>query len=194
VRERRTDGRRVAARIAGPGGLVALLGLRLWAKAARRPVDSLAILGAIGASLVIIVNAIFLQSGAHPAPFFNNPASPQAADGHPKVAFGAPPKPAEASPAHSAVGARTPQTVSARHDDPIAELIGAAIGTPSRVMAVQRVLSEFGYGQIKASGILDQPTSAAIEKFESEHKLPVTGRLSVRLLNELSAMTSRTID
>ena len=43
------------------------------------------------------------------------------------------------------------------------------------------MLSEFGYGQIKPSGILDEATSAAIEKFEREHKLPVTGRLSDRL-------------
>ena len=61
-------------------------------------------------------------------------------------------------------------------------------------MAVQRVLSEFGYGQIKPSGILDEATSAAIEKFEREHKLPVTGRLSDRLLSELAAMTGRPLD
>ena len=35
-------------------------------------------------------------------------------------------------------------------------------------LAVQRVLSEFGYGQMRPSGTLDEPTSAAIEKFESD--------------------------
>ena len=59
---------------------------------------------------------------------------------------------------------------------------------------MQRVLSEFGYGQIRPSGTLDEATSAAIEKFESDHKLPVTGRLSDRLLSELGAMTGHPIE
>jgi len=60
--------------------------------------------------------------------------------------------------------------------------------------AVQRVLSEFGYGQIRTSGILDEATIAAIGKFESDHKLPVTGRLSNRLLSELGALTGHPIE
>ena len=64
---------------------------------------------------------------------------------------------------------------------------------PRAIAAVQRVLSDFGYGQLRASGSLDEPTKAAIEKFESEHKLPVTGRLSDRLLNELAALTGHPI-
>ena len=63
-----------------------------------------------------------------------------------------------------------------------------------RIMAVQRVLSNYGYGQIKLSGMLDDPTSQAIEKFEREHKLPVSGRLSDRLVNELAAMTGHPIE
>ena len=53
---------------------------------------------------------------------------------------------------------------------------------------MQRALSDYGYGQIKPSGILDDATSAAIEKFERERKLPVTGAVSDRLVRELSAM------
>ncbi len=104
------------------------------------------------------------------------------------------PKSAEV-PARQAVGVRiTSQPVTAHRNDPIAELISSTIPAPSRVIAVQRVLSEFGYGQIRPSGIVDEQTSAAIEKFESDHKLPVTGRLSVRLLSELGAMTGRPIE
>jgi hypothetical protein len=195
VRERRNDGRRAAVRAAGPAGAVASIGLRLWAKAVHHPVDSLAILGAGAASLIVVVNAIFLQSGAHPAPFFANPTSqPQAAESRPQAAATATPKPAEAPPTHIAVGPQASQPVAARRNDPIADLIGSSIGSPSRVTTVQRVLSEFGYGQIRPSGILDAPTSAAIEKFESEHKLPVTGRLSDRLLSELAAMTGHPIE
>jgi peptidoglycan hydrolase-like protein with peptidoglycan-binding domain len=95
----------------------------------------------------------------------------------------------EATAAVHPPAAPRPQAPALRRNDPIAELIGASIGSPSRVLAVQRALSEFGYGQIKVSGSLDQATTAAIEKFEGEHKLPVTGRISDRLLSELASMT-----
>ena len=125
-------------------------------------------------SLVIVVNAVFLQTCPHPTPFFVVPTpAPRAADSRPNM--------------RPAAGLRTPQTVSARRNDPIADLIGS----PSRVVAVQRVLSDFGYGQIRPSGILDEQTSAAIEKFERGHKLPVTGRLSDRLLSGLAAMAGQ---
>lgn len=176
---------------AGAASALVALGLRVWRKAADRPVDSLAILGASAVSLVIVVNAVFLQTGPHPTPFFAMPTSPpRAADNRPNVVGVATPKPAEPVAARPAAGLRTPQIVSARRNDPIADLIGS----PSRVMAVQRVLSDFGYGQIRPSGILDEPTSAAIEKFEREHKLPVTGRLSDRLLSGLAVMAGRPLD
>jgi hypothetical protein len=195
VRKRRNNNRAAAGAAADIVGAIASAGLRLWAKAARRPVGSLAILGAGATSLVIIVNAVFLQSRPHPAPFVANPAlPPQAAENRPNVAVMAAPKSAQAPPARSAASSRMSQTVSARRNDPIAELIGSSIGAPSRVMAVQRVLAEFGYGQVRPSGIVDEATGAAIEKFEGEHKLPVTGRLSDRLLSELAIMTGRPIE
>jgi len=193
VRDRRDRKRRGVA--AGAIGVAASVGFRVWAKFTRRPVDFLAILSAGAACLVIIVNAVFLQSGSHPAPFFANPVRPQVADPTPTSATTppapapAPPRPVEATAAVHPPPAARPQAPTARRNDPIAELIGSSIGSPSRVLAVQRALSEFGYGQIKASGTLDQSTTAAIEKFEGEHKLPVTGRISDRLLNELAAMT-----
>lgn len=179
-----------------PLGAVASIILWLLAKAARRPVNSLALVGAVVASLVIVVNALYLQSRAHPAPFVANPTSPPRAVESRRVApvvVGS--KSAELVPARHAVGMRTtPQAVASHRNDPIAELISSAMPAPSRVVAVQRVLSEFGYGQIRPSGVVDEPTRAAIEKFESDHKLPVTGRLSDHLLSELGAMTGRPIE
>jgi len=149
------------------------LALWIWAKAVRRPVDAFAILGAGATTIVIIVNAVFLQSGAHPAPFFSNPTPPTGAGmTRPKTM-------AQNAPAP------LPQAIPARLNDPIADLIGP---TP-RILAVQRMLSSSGYGQIKPSGVLDDATSAAIEKFEREHRLPVTGRVSDRLVNDLAAMS-----
>lgn len=179
-------------------GAAAAVGFRLWARIARRPLDSLATLGAVAACLVIIVNSVFLQKGSHPAPFFANPIRPpQAADIAPTAATTAP-APAPARPAEATAGVRPPaaarpQAPAARRSDPIAELIGASIGSPARVLAVQRALSEFGYGQIKISGTLDQATSAAIERFEGEHRLPVTGRISDRLLSELAVMAGHPV-
>ena len=91
-------------------------------------------------------------------------------------------------------GIRPMSGTATRRNDPIAELINTSIDSPSRILAVQRVLSDFGYGQLKPSGVLDEPTIAAIEKFETERKLPVTGRLSARLLSELAALTGHPID
>jgi peptidoglycan hydrolase-like protein with peptidoglycan-binding domain len=55
-------------------------------------------------------------------------------------------------------------------------------------------LSDFGYGQIKATGVYDADTRASIERFERERKLPVTGQISERVVRELGAMTGRPLD
>jgi len=72
----------------------------------------------------------------------------------------------------------------------------AAERSPSskRVIAVQRALAEYGYGQIKPSGIVDAETQAAIQKFERERKLPITGQASERVMRELAAMTGRPME
>jgi peptidoglycan hydrolase-like protein with peptidoglycan-binding domain len=74
--------------------------------------------------------------------------------------------------------------------DPIAKLIAPS----KRVVAVQRALADFGYGQIKATGVYDPETRIAIEKFERDHRLPVTGQMSDRLVRELAAMTGRPLE
>jgi hypothetical protein len=187
VPERRTNKRRDRASVGGI--VVAAVGGRLWTTAAHRPVDSAALLCAGAASLIIIVNAVFLQSGPHPAPFFANPAAQlQTADNRPTATVTPPAKPVETPAVRPAAPSRTPHGAQARRNDPIGDLIGASVTSPSRIAAVQRVLSDFGYGQLRVSGTLDGPTSAAIQRFEADHKLPVTGQLSDRLLNELAVM------
>jgi peptidoglycan hydrolase-like protein with peptidoglycan-binding domain len=93
-------------------------------------------------------------------------------------------------------GAKTAKTQvpagkpTAARIDPIAEQIGYS----RRVLAVQRALAEYGYGQIKPSGIVDSDTQAAIEKFERQRKLPVTGQVSDRVARELAALTGRPLE
>jgi peptidoglycan hydrolase-like protein with peptidoglycan-binding domain len=67
--------------------------------------------------------------------------------------------------------------------------------TPSkRVLAIQRALADFGYGQIKPTGVYDGETRTAIENFERERGLPPTGKVSDRLVRALGGMTGRPLD
>ena len=75
-------------------------------------------------------------------------------------------------------------------NDPIAQLLAPS----KRLLAVQRALTDYGYGQIKPTGIDDTDTRAAIAKFERDRQLPVTGQLSDRLVRELSALTGRPLE
>jgi peptidoglycan hydrolase-like protein with peptidoglycan-binding domain len=59
---------------------------------------------------------------------------------------------------------------------------------------VQRALNEYGYGPVKASGVADEATRAAISRFEKDHNLPVTGQVTPRLRRELSAAIGRPLD
>jgi hypothetical protein len=63
-----------------------------------------------------------------------------------------------------------------------------------RVAAVQRALTQYGYGQLKATGAVGADTQTAIAKFERDRKLPVTGQMSDRLVKELTAMIGHPID
>jgi peptidoglycan hydrolase-like protein with peptidoglycan-binding domain len=76
------------------------------------------------------------------------------------------------------------------HSDPVADLINAN----RRVAAVQRTLTEYGYGQLKPTGTAGTETQAAIRKFEQARRMPVTGQMSDRLVRELVALTGRPID
>jgi peptidoglycan hydrolase-like protein with peptidoglycan-binding domain len=82
------------------------------------------------------------------------------------------------------------QQPAAVRADPIGELLAPS----KQVLAVQRALSEFGYGQIKPTGIIDPDTQSAIQKFERERNLPVTGQLSHRVVRELASITGRPLE
>jgi peptidoglycan hydrolase-like protein with peptidoglycan-binding domain len=76
------------------------------------------------------------------------------------------------------------------HSDPIADLIN-----PARPLsAVQHALNEYGYGPVKASGVYDDATRAAITRFEKDHNLPLTGQVTPRFKRELSIATGRPLD
>jgi hypothetical protein len=217
----------------------------------------LAVAFAVG---MVVVNALFLQTGPHPAPIFANHAPPavMAKDAIKDTPMMLPrPRPAGAKtdlstpaapatpvrprteivaeiqrelakrgffdgPADGVYGAKTDIAIrdfesatamqpsmepnemllrsiarstvkaspAAPANDPIAGLL-----TPSkRVIALQRALSAYGYGQIKSTGTYDLETRAAIEQFERNRKLPVTGQISDRVTRELASVTGRPLE
>jgi hypothetical protein len=178
------------------------------------PKDVIAGALAFAAVSAIIANALFLQAGRHPAPMFGSlVAMPAMAPANPLPrprpveadATQPDPRPAEpradppanlvkttnAAPVVPAAVLRPPAPVPvSSHSD------GLAIsGTGSRrVAAVQRALTEYGYGQLKPTGAVSSDTQAAIQKFERTRKLPVTGQVSDRLVRELTAVIGHPID
>jgi peptidoglycan hydrolase-like protein with peptidoglycan-binding domain len=216
--------------------------------------------GAVG-SVAILVNALFLQSGPHPAPLFKAPLA--AGEATNTVVAVPRARPADLGPAkvetpapsrtpveimtdiqrelarrgfydgaidgvhgpktdsairdfEQAAGLKpslqvneallqaivkssieTPRTASASPPPPAAgrnDAIGDLLAPSRRVIALQRALAQYGYGQIKPTGIVDAETRAAIEKFERERKLPVTGQPSDRVARELTSLTGRPLD
>ena len=99
------------------------------------------------------------------------------------------------SPARMVKGTTTAATPAPRPPMPVRNDVAVERPAPSRrVIALQRALAEYGYGQIKPTGLVDAETQAAIEKFERERKLPVTGQASDRVARELAAMTGRPLE
>jgi peptidoglycan hydrolase-like protein with peptidoglycan-binding domain len=230
--------------------------------------DAFAFTVGAGGAIAILINALFLQSGPHPAPLFKASLSAVTpAEATNTVVVAVPrARPAEIAPAKvempaiprtpgevmaeiqrelarrgfydgSIDGVHGPKTDSAIRDfeqaaglkpssqqnEALLQLIvkstietpktagvpasaSAAAGparndaigdllSPSRrVIALQRALAQYGYGQIRPTGIVDIETRAAIEKFERERKLPVTGQASDRVTRELAGLTGRPLD
>ena len=89
----------------------------------------------------------------------------------------------------------TAATPAVRPPMPVRNDVVVERPAPSRrLIALQRALAEYGYGQIKPTGIVDAETEAAIERFERERKLPITGQASDRVARELAAMTGRPLE
>ena len=165
--------------------------------------------GAIGMSgslaLAIMVNALVLQKGHHPAPLFGKAIalgpSPAPAEKTQVVA----PAPEEAMPPAPAVATPAPRAIveapEAPAGDPIGQLIdgkappaGAAGKAETRtVMGAQRALAKLGFS-LKPNGNLGPQTRKAIEAFERDRHLPVKGELSHRVIKILAAESGVKID
>lgn len=93
------------------------------------------------------------------------------------------------------VGRGSSSELPARNDAIAEMVVPKTPAVPSnRILAVQRALADFGYGQIKPTGVFGLETQSAIERFERDRKLPVSGQISDRLTRELAAMTGRPLE
>ena len=229
---------------------------------AGRPRDAIGMCLAVGGVAGVLINALYLQPGPHPAPIFTIKPRPVSAPNATGAVRSPRPRPGDLAKTESGGrsqadivadiqrelerrgfydgpidGFHGPRTDAAIRDfeqaaglkpaaQPSEELLqimlrssvkpapasqqravqnsgasarGDAIGdliagSARRVLAVQRVLGDFGYGPVKPTGVLGPDTRAAIEKFERDRKLPVTGQLSDRLVRELAATTGRPLE
>lgn len=232
----------------------------------RRPTDALGVMVAVAVVIAIVVNALALQSGPHPAPFVPRQAPSVVSPVAPKFATtgtvdvvpaSAPTAPADGrAPAQAAPtqpmppkrtraqllieiqrelarlgyyegapdGKQGPKMEAAirefeqaaklrvtgeanegllksltgsklkarKASRPAAETTGSV--PTKRIVSVQRVLSEFGYGPVPPTGVYNDATKRAIEKFERDRKLPVRGQVSESFVKALSAATGRVIE
>jgi len=169
------------------------------------PKDMIAGVLAFAAVSAIITNALFLQAGRHPSPMFGSVVA-LSATGSVSASPLPRPRPVDAMTRSAEPSPADPKPAEPKVPDPLANLVkssSAPAVAPSntaqaagqrRVAAVQRALTEYGYGQLKPTGTVGSDTQAAIQKFERERKIPVTGQVSDRLVRELAAVTGRPVE
>ncbi len=61
------------------------------------------------------------------------------------------------------------------------------VETTEFIKSVQKTLASLGYDPGPLDGLIGASTSNAIRKFQADKKLPVTGRISGRLVKELKS-------
>ena len=63
-----------------------------------------------------------------------------------------------------------------------------------RILSLQRALARLGYGPVRMSGSFGPDTKEAIERFERDWMMPVTGLMSENLFTKLAAVNGAPID
>ncbi|MGA0561180.1 peptidoglycan-binding domain-containing protein [Ancylobacter sp. VNQ12] len=110
----------------------------------------------------------------------------------PPVKPAPPPRPA-ATPAAAPATMVPPANVAPAAAAPAA-MPPADVAVSARVMEVQKALARLGYGPIRIDGRVSDATRDAIQRFERDRRMPVTGDISdrlVRALNEVAGFNIR---
>lgn len=174
--------------------------------AMRRKGATLAALAVVVFGSAVSWNALVGQARPHPAPLFGSRAAapPRAIEPSPPAALPQSallpspallPRPVARPKDLSAEPAATP---AVQRQNAVADPIGDLIRTPETgsikpadadkaLATAQRSLTRLGYGQLKPDGVLGQGTRTALERFERDSKLPVTGAIGPRTARALAA-------
>jgi hypothetical protein len=155
----------------------------------------------------ISVNALTMQSTPHPAPLFGKAERDAAARRGSSVSERIQTQPAVPRSIEDIIPplppSRRPSETASTSSDPIAELLRSGTRpTPAetmpeadfRLMSAQRALVKLGYGPLTDDGLFGPMTRSAIERFEREHGLEVTGRLVPQTTRALSVRSGISID
>ena len=187
-------------------------------KGARRPrfdMHRVARFAAIGMAatmaLGIMVNALVLQKGHHPAPLFGKAsAATPAPTPQPPIRATQADAPTEVAPAVPMAKARkivvaARETDAPAGDDAIGRLLaggsapvksaakGDSKGDGKTVTGVQRALSKLGF-KVPTTGAAGPATKKAIEAFEKDRHMPVKGEVNRHLVKVLAAESGIKID
>jgi hypothetical protein len=159
---------------------------------ARRPVPVLIGLAIVTVTASVGWNALMLQTSRHPAPLFGKPTQPV----HRSEPAPLPvPRPAAQPTAPSPAIEPAPHAAA---PDPIGAMIRSAEparpADTQRIAAAQSALTKLGYGPLKSDGVIGPGTKQAVERFERERNLPVTGIVAGRTLKLLSQQAGIAID
>lgn len=155
----------------------------------------------------ISINALTMQPAPHPAPLFGKAERDAAARQNSSVAGPVRTQPAVPSSIEDVIPplppSRRPSETASTTSDPIADLLRSGTrSTPAetmpepdfRLMSAQRALVKLGYGPLTDDGLFGPMTRNAIERFEREHGLEVTGRLVPQTTRALSVRSGIAID
>jgi len=217
----------------------------------RRPRDSMAGACAVIGAGAILINALFMQKGPHPAPIFANKPVPVTTPlmgsvtalmpkGGAPATSGTSNAPVRSETiaeiqralwkrgfyggaADGVYGAKTDSAIrdfeqaaglrpSAEPNDvlltaisrssvkasarptPSTDPIAALLAPSPRIVAVQRALTDFGYGPVKPTGVYDAETRMAVERFEKARRRPATGQITDQLVHDLATLTGRPLE
>ncbi len=151
---------------------------RIFGSALRHPWRTAVSVTLVVAATAIVANAVFFQSGEHPSPFFSTrdeaeaPAVPVAEPGEEALAADNPPV--------DAIGRLVEVTTA---NTPQVQTNAASV----TVVEVQQLLAALGYEPGIVDGLFGARTRSAIEAFQSENGLAVTGEINDDLVTALRA-------
>jgi len=161
----------------------------------RKPGSTLGMGFAVLLGTGIVVNAVALQTERHPAP---PPVRPQTAERRVDPAATAAVETAPAARPRPAPAADAPARAQSGRDQMLAIIKQGSEpeekDTINRTLLVQKALNRAGYGPLKEDGAFGPGTRQALEKFESDRKLPQRGEATGRTARELSRVSGISIE